>query len=217
MTDYLKDYKAYYQLRMLRYEGNPDYPNSYQSEKAIYTALASCTVLEEFKDKLGSLNDKNAAALLIDEYNIRLSHYEEIKEPIKVEGCKRIIQQAATIGNVADLITMINEEENKTSLVITADTINPFPDFGYLERIEIWETADVPDKYKNRYQQYADEEKKNLNNSYTETEKAISIFQPGWKFDFDRIKEERHCRVLPFPDELIDTSIQKIKEIRHAG
>ncbi len=33
MPNYLDEYKIYYQLRMLRYEGNPDYPNSYQSEK----------------------------------------------------------------------------------------------------------------------------------------------------------------------------------------
>ncbi len=217
MSDYLEDYKAYYQLRMLRYEGNPDYPNSYQSEKAIYTAIASCTALEEFKDKLGNLNDKNAAALLIDEYTIRLRHYEEIKEPIKAEGCKRIMENAATIDNVADLITMVNEEENKTSIEITADTINPFNETGYLERMEVWATADVPDKYKSRYRQYAEQEKKNLINAFTEIEKAIHNWQPGWVFDFSRIQEERHRRLLPFPNEVIDKSIQTIKEIRHAG
>lgn len=217
MPNYLDEYKAYYQLRMLRYEGNPDYPNSYQSEKAIYTAITSCTVLEEFKDKLGNLNDKNASALLIDEYTIRLRHYEAIKEPIKAEGCKRIIENAATIDNVADLITMVNEEENKISLAITADTINPFNETGYLERIEVWATADVPDKYKKRYGQYAEEEKKNLINAFTEIEKAIHNWQPGWVFDFNRIQEDRHRRLLPFPDGVIDKSIQTIKEIRHAG
>ncbi len=217
MSDYLEEYKAYYQLRMLRYEGNPDYPNSYQSEKAIYSVIASCTRLEEFKDKLGNLNDKNASALLIDQYNIRLRHYEKIKEPIRAEGCKRIIEKAAAIDNVSELITMVNEEENKTSLKITADTINPFNETGYLERMDIWATADVPGKYKDRFRQYAEEEKKNLIKAYAEIEKAISNWQPGWKFDYNRIKEERHRRLLPFPDEVIDKSIQIIKEIRHAG
>ena len=174
-------------------------------------------MLEEFKDKLGNLNDKNASALLIDEYNIRLRHYEDIKEPIKAEGCKRIIEKAAAIDNISELVTMVNEKENKTSIAITADTINPFNETGFLERIDIWATADVPDQYKDRYRQYAEEEKKNLIKAYEEIEKAISNFQTGWEFDFNRIKEERHRRLLPFPDEVIEKSIQNIKEIRHAG
>ncbi len=89
MADYLEEYKTYHRLRMQRYQNNPEYKNSYESEKAIYEAIASCNTLEEFKDKLGNLNEKNALALIIDEYSIRLKHYEEIKEPIRVDGCKR--------------------------------------------------------------------------------------------------------------------------------
>ena len=77
MSNYLQDYKAYYQLRMKRFEGNPDYIKSFESEKAIYNAIASCNTLEEFKDKLGDLNEKNAIALIIDEYSIRLKHYRK--------------------------------------------------------------------------------------------------------------------------------------------
>ena len=217
MPNYPDDYKSYYKLRMQRYEGNPDYPNSYQSEKAIYDAIASCKMLEEFKDKLGKLNEKNASALIMDEYTIRLRHYEEIKEPIRADGCKRIIEKAKAIDHVSALITMVNEEENKTSLAITADTISPFNDLGYMERIEIWEAADVPDKYKKHYQKNEEEEKQNLRSSYAETEKAIRNWQPGWAFDFTRIHEIRHRRLLPIPDNVINQYIQTTKEIRHAG
>ncbi len=217
MPNYLDDYKAYYLLRMQRYEGNPDYPNSYRSEKAIYDAIASCKTLEEFKDKLGNLNEKNASALVIDEYTIRLKYYEEIKEPIRAEGCKRIIEKAKGISNVTELITMINEEENKTSLAITADNINPFNDPGYLERMEVWAAADVPEKYKSRYLQYAEEEKKNLRNAYSEMEKNLCNWQPGWKFDFSRIHEERHRRLIPLPDDVVNEQIQTTKTILNAG
>jgi len=202
---------------MKRYEGNEDYPNSFQSEKAIYEAIASCSVLEEFKDKLGNLNGRNAVALVLDQYAIRLRHYEAIKEPIRAAGCRRILEKAKAIEDAASLITMINEEENKTSLAITADTINPFPDFGYTERIEIWEEAEVPARYKERYRQYAGEEQQNLRKAWAETEKAISNFQPGWTFDFARIPEERHRRLLPFPDEVINRNIDTIKAILHGG
>lgn len=217
MADYLQDYKAYYQLRVQRYEGNPDYPNSYQSEKAIYEAIASCKVLDEFKEKIGNLNENNASALIMDEYAIRLRHYEEVKESIRADGCKRIIEKTKEIDNVSELITMINEEENKTNLAITADSISPFNDTGYLERIEIWTDADVPEKYKSRYHQYAEEEKKNLRNAYAETEKNLNNWQPGWKFDFTKILEERHRRLLPFSDHVINEQIQTTKTILNAG
>ncbi len=216
MPNYLEDYKTYYRLRMQRYENNPDYKNSYESEKAIYEAIASCNVLEEFKNKPGNLNEKNAVALIVDEYNIRLKHYNEIKEPIRAEGCIRIIEKAKTIDKVAELITMVGEEENKTMLAITADSISPFDDAGYLERIELGEKAEVPDKYKASYLQYANEEKQNLVNTYNNTEKNLNNWEPGWKFNFDRIWEERHRRLLPFPDATIQDNILKIKNIRDA-
>ncbi|MGB3008189.1 MAG: hypothetical protein WBC06_16870 [Chitinophagaceae bacterium] len=217
MPNYLQDYKAYYQLRMKRFEGNPDYIKSFESEKAIYEVIASCNTLEEFKDKLGDLNEKNAIALIIDEYSIRLKHYEEIKEKIRAEGCKRIIEKTKNINTVTELMTMVSEEENKTSLEITADTINPFNDFGFLERMQVWEEAEVPEKYKSRYRQYADEEKKRLKEAYAAEEKNLNDWQPGWKFNFELIQEERHRRLLPYPDEVINKNIHTIKSLLYAG
>ncbi|MEO7984590.1 MAG: hypothetical protein ABI688_10955 [Bacteroidota bacterium] len=216
MINYLEEYKNYYQLRMQRYEGNPDYSNSYESEKAIYEAIASCTLLEEFNDKLGNLNEKNAVALVLDQYAIRLKHYEELQDPIRAAGCRRIIEKAREIDNASVLITMVNEEENKTSLAVTVDTINPFADFGFIERIQIWRDAEIPAKYKDRYGQYAEEEKQNLRDAYDETEKGIGNWHPGWKFDFERLKEEKHRRLLPFPDEVISSYIQTTQTIRNA-
>jgi hypothetical protein len=217
MPGYLEDYKAYYHLRMKRFEGNPVYTRTFESEKAIYDAIASCNTLEEFKDKLGDLNEKNAIALIIDEYNIRLKYYSEMYDTIRANGCRHIIDKAATISNVVDLMTMVSEEENKTNLELTADTIHPFDDSGYIERIRVWEEANVPEQYKSRYQQYADEEKQKLMEAYAAVEKNLNDWQPGWKFNFNRILEERHRRKLPFSDEVLDNNIQYTKSIIHAG
>ena len=217
MSTFLEDYKTYYRLRMQRYENNPDYPESYKSEKAIYDVIASCATLEEFKNKLGDLNEKNAIALVIDQYNLRLRHYVEMNEPIKASSCKLVIDSAASMKNVTELITMVNEEANKLNLAVTADTIMPFNDPGSLERIAIWEQADVPEKYKPNYRKYAEEEKRNLQKQYRDTENNMSNWLPGWKFDFSRILEGRHRRLIPFPDETIKKYIQQTKAILDAG
>ncbi len=217
MNNYLKDYQDYYRLRMQRYEGNAEYANSYQSEKAIYEAIASCTTLDEFKDKLGNLNEKNAIALVLDQYNIQLKHYTGMNEPIKADGCKRFLEKASTTSNVQELITMINEEENKTSLAVTADTIQPFPDLGYIERSTIWAEAEVPEKYKQRYAQYAVEEKEHMQAAYTETTRQLNNWQPGWSFSFERILEERHRRLLPVPDDVLRDYIETTKTMLYAG
>lgn len=217
MADYLEEYKAYYLLRVKRYEGNPDYQRSYEAGKAMYDAIASCSKLEDFQEKLGNLNEKVAVAVIMDEYSIRLRHYEDIKETVRAEGCRQILEKASAINNVAELITMINDEEGKTSLAITADSIKPFDDFLYLENLEIYSTAIVPDKYRNRYSQFAEKEKQSLREAYLEAEKNLNTWQPGWKFDYERIEEDRHRRLLPYPDDVIKNQIELTKQIRHAG
>jgi hypothetical protein len=83
--------------------------------------------------------------------------------------------------------------------------------------MQVWAEAEVPEKYKSRYQQYALEEKQNLEKAYTDAELNMNNWQPNWKFDFERIHEERHRRLLPYPDEVIRKNIQTIKTMINAG
>jgi len=203
MINYLEAYKQYYFLRMQQYEGNADYANTYAAEKALYDAINSCTVLEEFKDKIGNNNDLVAIARVQDEQNIRLKHYEAINETVKAESCRRILEKTKQVSNVTDLLTMVNEEQNVANIAITTDTIHPFDDFLYLENVEIWEQAEIPAAYKEKYAAYAKDEKISIKNSYAAIEKEMNNWQPGWKFNFTKIDEERHRRLLPYPKEVI--------------
>lgn len=213
MQDYLKHYQEYYRLRMLRYEGNQDYINSYNSEKAIYEAILSCTTLEEFKTKLGNLNEKNAIALVIDQYTIRLRHYEAMQETIKADSCKKILEKIKTVNNVSGLMALVQEEEKNLMQNMTADAIQPFDDFLYLENLQIWNEADVPEKYKASYKRYADAEKVAMKERYQQQAKAIRDFVPDWTFSFNRVHESRHRRLLPYPDEVIQQNILLTEQI----
>lgn len=216
MHDYLQEYKTYYQLRMERYENNPDYTHSYRSEKNIYEAINSCNQLEEFKDRLGHLNEINAVALVMDEYQLRLRHYQELQQPIWVSGCQRILAAASQISQVAELITRVTSEQNRISLELTTDSIAPFDNLAYLERIELWREAEVPEKYQKKYQQYAEEEVIRYQQAFQTQEQAMQQWQPGWVFDFERIREDRHRRLLPIPDEVLHQYCQTAQSVYHA-
>ena len=83
-----QEYIEYYKARVKKYENNPLYRNSYQTEKAIYDAIAGANDLDEFKTRLeqGNLTVKNAIALVKDQENARKKFYEEINQPIKAKG-----------------------------------------------------------------------------------------------------------------------------------
>ena len=213
MINYLEAYKQYYLLRMKQREGNADYSNTYAAEKALFDIINSCTTLEAFKDKIGNTNEEVAMVLVTDEQNIRLRHYGEIKETVKAACCRRILDKVKQCKNVSELVTMVNEEQNLSNIEITTDTIYPFADMLFLENMEIWEQAEVPAAYKERYAAYANEERANIEQAYTAIEKEMNNWQPGWKFNFEKIDEERHRRLLPYPNEVIAAQKQTTQQI----
>lgn len=213
MVNYLEAYKEYYFLRMKQREGNADYSNTYAAEKNLFDIINSCATLEEFKDRLGNANEQVAMALVTDEQNIRLRHYEEIKETVKAACCRRILDKVKQCANVTELITMVNEEQNLLNIEITTDTIYPFADMLFLENIEIWEQAEIPAEYKERYAAYANEERASIKKAYVSIEKEMNNWQPGWKFNFERIDEERHRRLLPYSNEVIAAQIKTTQQI----
>jgi hypothetical protein len=213
MINYLEAYKQYYFLRMKQREGNVDYSNTYAAEKNLFDIINSCTALEEFRDKIGNANEQVAMALVADEQNIRLKHYEEIKETVKAACCRRILDKVKQCKNVSELLTMVNEEQNRSNIEIATDTVHPFIDMLYLENLEIWEEAEIPSGYKERYTAYADEEKANIKNAYATIEKEMNNWQPGWKFNFEKIDKERHRRLLPYSNEIIAAQIKTTQQI----
>lgn len=214
MVDYLNDYIEYYRVRMDRYYNDPDYANSYQSEKAIFEAIAGCKELGDFKDRLGNLNELNAVALSKDEYKIRLDHYLSIQENIRALGPKRILEKADQFNEVFNLMTMIGEEENRNMIEVSMDDISIFRDaWPMMDQIEIYEQANVPSEYKAERLKYANEIKEGLRERYHETTLERRKWQPDWKFNFELIWEVRHRRTIPYDDGQVKEKIGQLKNI----
>ena len=97
MDTLLEDYKSYYKSRMDRYENDPLFAFSYQSEKALSQAMDSCGELIEFKTKIGDLNIKNAIALVKDQETARLAHYKALQEVIRALAPTWILEKIDSV------------------------------------------------------------------------------------------------------------------------
>ncbi len=211
----LEEYKAYYRVRAERFANNPNYKHSYEAEKNLSEAMQSCNQLEEFKDKLGNLNEKCANALIKDLYIMRRDFYQEMKEDIRLLGPQRILDKVDEMQNAMDLNQMVVEETNKNSVEISMDESHRELLYAWkqLDDIEIYANAEVPSKYKEKMKDIVEEAKESLRKTVERLEKNHAEWQQGWKLCPEMIKEHRHLRLFPYKMEDIEEQLQKYKSI----
>ncbi|MFH2095985.1 MAG: hypothetical protein ABIJ16_09790 [Bacteroidota bacterium] len=211
----LQEYKEYYATRAEKYAGNPNYRFSYEAEKRLSDAMQSCSVLEEFRDKIGDLNEKCAIALVKDENIMEKAHFEKHKEFIRAKGPERILEKADQCKEVMDLVGMVTEELNRNSIEISMDESHRqlVYDWFLVDEIEIYENAVVPDKYKQSMMESAAQNRKSLQSGIERLEKNNHEWQAGWRINPDLVMEYRHKRLLPYKDEHILEQTAKYKSI----
>ncbi len=210
-----EEYKDYYHVRAERYANNPNYRNSYEAEKNLRDAFLSCTVMEEFRTKIGNLNQKCATALTKDKYLMEQLFYKKLEETVRVNASNRILVKVDQYENVSDLITMVNEELNKNNIEISMDEANRqfHYDWGLIDNVEIYENAVVPNEYKHDMAESVNLFKESIRENVTRLEENNSHWQKGWKLTPDIITEHRHGRLLPYKDEHIAEQLKKYKSI----
>jgi len=215
MDNLLEEYKAYYAARAEKFADNPNYKFSYEAEKNLSNAMQSCSTLEEFKQKVGNLNELCATALIKDEAIIEKDFYEKYQEFIRKLAPERIFAKADNFDNVMDLISMVTEETNKNSIEISMDEANQqmIYDWDLLDDVEVYENAEVPDKYKQDMQKNVQEFKQSIIRNVEDLEKNNESWQAGWRLSPDLVLEHRHRRLLPFNDGHINEQLAKYKSI----
>lgn len=211
----LEEYKAYYTTRAERFANNEKYPKSYEAEKKLSEIMNSCGELEEFKNKLGNNNELCAVALILDEFKIEKDFFEKHQEHVRKLAAERIMEKAVNIDNSLDLVGMVIEEMNKNSIEISMDEANRQLswDWKSVDSVEIYENAEVPEKYKQDMLDNAADYRKSLNKSVVSLEENNQAWQTGWKLEPDKIMEYRHKRLLPYSDQHIMEQLLKYKSI----
>ena len=211
----LNEYKSYYATRAERYANNENYKHSYAAEKKLSEAMQSSNSLEEFKTKLGNLNELCANALVKDETLIEKAFYEKHKEEIRKLAAERILEKIDNYDNAVDLGIMINEETNKNSMEIISDEAHNILVFDWflLDELEIYENAEVPSEYKSKMKKNAQNIKEIIIQSVEDTEEKIQAWEPNWRLKPETILEYRHKRLLPYEDRHIEEQIARYKSI----
>jgi len=220
MDQRLQEYLDYYKIRMNKYKDHPLYQNSYESEKRMYDALNSCENLEEFRSKLADENLplKNAVALTKDKSLARKELYENIKEVVRKKAPEQILAMIEAVQSVNELTKRANEIEAAVGIEISIDLLTSYfySDFIALENIEVWQHAEIPAEWqKEIHEEWVNEtiaEGKKLWEEVVVPESQK--WQPDWKFNFELIWEERHRRLIPVSDDMVEKRIQQFKTYR---
>lgn len=215
MSDLLSQYKEYYKVRKERYEGNPNYPRTYETENAMYEAMNSCSELIEFKDKLGNLNEQNAVNLTMDEYTMWKKHFDELGEPVRVLASNRILEKADSCSSAQEIITVVQEEENKNSIEIAMDESVRFfisDEWKYLDDIEIYENAEVPSSYKTSMDNKKQKAIEKIREAKEHLEKNNKDWDPNWSYDPQENLKPHHFRLVPYSKEHLEEKLNQYKQ-----
>jgi len=149
-----QEYLEYYRARLKKYENNPLYPYSYQSEKVLYQGIASSENLEEFGQKVeeDNLAVKSAISLVKDQETARKKLYHDLKEDIRLHAPSRILNIVDSFKTDMELVQKISEIEGEVNIEITLDlfTHQINYDLMILEEIEVYQSAEVPDEWKKK-------------------------------------------------------------------
>ena len=214
-SDYLQAYKNYYRVRAERFANNSNYPFSFEAESNLSAVMQSCNELIEFKDKIGNLNERCATALIKDEYYLEKSFYEKHQEHIRILAAKRILDRVDNCSDSTELATLVIDEMNKNSLEISMDEYQrEFQgDWFLMDRIEVYENAEVPNEYKAEFQSTANEIKASIIKSNEETEREALKFQSDYVMKPELNLQHRHRRLIPYSDEHLEEQLAKYKSL----
>jgi hypothetical protein len=196
----LNKYKAYYHVRAQRYADNPRFANVYHAEMQLYEAINSCTVLEEFREKIGNLNDRCGIALIKDHYLMEMEHYRKHHESVRVMEAEQVLAQIDEFDNIQDAVAFVNDVSTANSIRISMDESHADTFLGNLHVLEhyiVYSNAEVPEKYKDIIQENAEQKRKALTESILDAEKNNSEWQQQWKVNPDICFEHRHFRRCP--------------------
>jgi hypothetical protein len=219
MEERHKQYVKYYESRIKKFENSKLYSRSYETEKALYDAISTASDLNDFKTKLekGNLAVKNAIALTKDKVIAFKELYLKLKEFIRAQSSEEILEKIDEAKTDQDVVNIVTDIDQKNSVKISVDLFTDgfYSDFKVLEDLEVWENAEVPDEWKTEIKETI---QKDIADGWKQWKEDIlpnnRNWDPNWNFNYELIWEERHRRLIPFPDEIVKKRVEQHKNYR---
>jgi hypothetical protein len=204
--DRLADYRDYYRSRARRYAANPLYPETAAAEQAMIGAVDAAASIEELQSSAVELSLATGHALARDQARARAAVYDETAETVRALGPAEVI---ARVGNATDapaLAAMLATVEQRMGAAVTVDELTRLWTMSLttLENVEVWRTAQVPDRWRAELEGFAAEALADARATWTQVEAGAAQHQPGWTLDPDVARAERHRRLVPIADAVFE-------------
>jgi hypothetical protein len=194
------------------------YTHSLEAELRMLEAVENSEDLAEFKKIVSEdlIDVDIARALVVDQETARMKMYSDLKETTRAETSKNIISSVDAVNDAADINDTVTRIMQKGNTAIAQEQyINyVYNDFIYLENIEVWEKASVPEKWRAKLNGWAADARKSAKENWSNVIiPAAKKTAPDWKPDYRLLEEQRHRRLIPISDSALKRRIAEHKKM----
>ena len=205
-TQRLADYRDYYWSRARRSAANPLYPETAAAERAMAEAVDATSSIDDLRATAIELSVEMGRALARDRANARAAVYAETAETVRAQGPAEVLVGVETAVDAPALASLLAAIEQRMTIAVTVDEMTRLwaTSLTTLENVEVWRTAQVPDRWKAELETYASEAVAAAQDAWSKVEAEGRRHQPGWSFDPEAARAERHRRLVPVAHEVFE-------------
>jgi hypothetical protein len=205
-SDRLADYRDYYRSRARRSAANPLYPETAAAEQAMADAVDAASSIEDLQATAVELSMAMGRALARDLANARAAIYAETAEAVRAQGPAEVLVGIAGAADAPALASMLAAIEQRTGSAVTVDELTRLwaMSLTALENVEVWRTAQVPDRWRSELERSATDALASERETWGAVVTEARQHQPGWTFDPSVARAERHRRLVPTADSVFE-------------
>ena len=205
-ADRLADYRDYYWSRARRSAANPLYPETAAAERAMAEAVDAATSVQDLRSTAVELSLAMGHALARDQARARAAVYAETGEDVRAEGPAEVLASIDSAADAPALASMLAAIEQRTGTAVTVDEVTRLwaMSLTTLENVEVWRTAQVPDRWRGELERFAADALAAERDSWRQVETQARQHQAGWTFDPTVARAERHRRLVPVADAVFE-------------
>jgi hypothetical protein len=214
-----EDYKSYYAYMAKKFAGIL-FERTRQVYEKISELAQQSTDLDTFNEKFKENNFavELGKAEIIDQCAIRKKTYEGMDESVRADGQQQILDAVEKCESVTELAQAAIDVLRRTACLASVDTAYKgfHAEILQLEFIKMLETAEIPEKYREEFDQEAAKLKADIKKSWENIfiPKFKQIGGQDWEYDYARLLDPRNRKVYPIKDETLKNYIAYGKSIK---
>ncbi|KAA1397522.1 hypothetical protein [Aeromicrobium ginsengisoli] len=218
-SDRLADYRDYYRSRARRSAANTLYPETAAAQQSMADAADAASSIEDLQATSVELSLAMGHALARDQANARAAVYAETAETVRAQGPAEVLAGVESAADAPALASLLAAIEQRTGIAVTVDELTRLwaMSLTTLENVEMWRTAQVPDRWRAELETYAAEAIAAERDAWAQVETEGRRHQAGWSFDPQVARAERHRRLVPVADAVFERRLAEHGSLVRGG